>query len=92
MVRVYDVRRTFFYRLGHIQGAISLPLKPFDQIFAREQAAMQQALREGKVIIVYCDGPSCPDAHTIGGMIAERGIPVTIYRGGWDEWKEAGME
>ncbi|MGB6220616.1 rhodanese-like domain-containing protein [Haloferula sp.] len=89
---IYDVRLPFYYKLGHIDGAILFYPKPFDEAFDREQANMKQALNDGKEIVLYCGSEDCNDSHVVAEMIAKRGIPVSVYSGGWMEWKAIGMD
>lgn len=89
---IYDVRLPLYYKLGHIEGAILFYPKPFDKAFNAEEARMKQAIKDGKVIIIYCGGADCKDSRIYGRMIAERGIPVSIYTGGWAEWEMVGVE
>ena len=89
---VVDARRSIVFTLGHITGAINLPLPSFEASFKKQQALLDQAVTEDKVIVVYCDGETCPDAHTTAKALADRGYSTSVYRGGWAEWKEAGME
>ncbi len=89
---IYDVRLPLYFKLGHIDGATLFYPKPFDEAFAREKPAMEAALREGKEIILYCGGADCHDSHIVAKMIAQKGIPVSVYSGGWAEWKEIGIE
>jgi rhodanese-related sulfurtransferase len=87
-----DVRRAFFYQLGHIDGAINLPLVDFAEVYPTIKPQLDAAAAAGKVIVLYCQGENCPDSHTTAVALAERGHDVCIYRGGWDEWKEVGVE
>lgn len=89
---IYDVRLPFYYKLGHINGAILFYPKPFDEAFDREEAAMKKALLDGKEIVLYCGSEDCNDSHIVAEMIAKRGIPVSVYSGGWMEWKAIGMD
>jgi rhodanese-related sulfurtransferase len=89
---LYDVRLPLYYKLGHIDGAILFYPKPFDEAFDREKPQMEQALRDGKEIVLYCGAVDCHDSHIVAKMIAERGIPVSVYSGGWAEWKAVGIE
>ncbi|MFC7338368.1 rhodanese-like domain-containing protein [Haloferula chungangensis] len=89
---IYDVRLPLYYQLGHIDGAILFYPKPFDEAFDKEEAQMKNALSEGKEIVLYCGGADCHDSHIVAKMIAERGIPVSVYSGGWAEWKTVGIE
>lgn len=87
-----DVRRPVMFALGHIDGAINLPLTSFEISFPKHRAKLDQARNEGQVIVLYCDGENCPDAHTTAKALADRGYSTSIYRGGWTEWKEIGMD
>lgn len=89
---IYDVRLPLYHKLGHIEGSILFYPKPFDEAFAAEKPRMNQALKDGKTIVVYCGGADCDDSHIVGKMIAERGIPVSVYSGGWAEWKQVGID
>ncbi len=89
---VYDARPAFFYNLGHIPGAIHLPKHNCDQtIHEREEEQIKAALADGKQIIVYCTGFTCPDARTVAIHISGFGYPAAVFSGGWDAWQEAGM-
>lgn len=89
---VIDVRHSVMFVLGHIDGSINLPLSSFESSFAKHQATIDSAVAQGKVIVLYCDGGNCPDAHNSAKQFADLGYSTSIYRGGWEEWKEAGME
>ena len=89
---VVDVRRAIMFSLGHIDGAINLPLGTFNKSFPEKRPQLDAALAAGKVIVLYCDGENCQDGHNAAKALAERGYSTSIYRGGWAEWKAAGME
>ncbi len=89
---IYDVRLPLYYKLGHIDEAILFYPKPFAEAFDREEPRMKKALSEGKIIVLYCGAADCHDSHIVAQMIAERGIPISVYSGGWAEWKEVGIE
>jgi rhodanese-related sulfurtransferase len=88
---VFDARPKFFYNLGHIPGAISLPKNNCDEQIASRENEIKSALAEGKSIVVYCTSLTCPDARTVAMHIAGFGHSATIFSGGWDAWKDAGM-
>lgn len=88
---IYDARPTVFHALGHIPGAISLPKHHCDENIAKREGEIKAALKKGKTIIVYCTSLTCPDARTVAIHISGFGYPVTVFSGGWDAWKEAGM-
>ncbi len=88
---VFDARPTLIYRLGHIPSAINLPKNRCDEGIAGRSGEIRSALAAGKTIVVYCTGTSCPDAHTVAMHLANSGHPASVFAGGWDSWKEAGM-
>ena len=90
-VLVYDVRPGIYYRLGHIPGAVSFARKAFDARFPQEKSNLDAAVAAGKPILLYCTDLNCPDGGVMAGWLAERGYSVSVYRGGWEEWKKAGM-
>ncbi len=88
---VIDARPTIFHQFGHIPGAISLPAKNCDPAIASREEEIKAALAEGKTIVTYCNGLLCPDARTVAMHISGFGYPASVFSGGWDAWKEAGM-
>ena len=91
-VLMVDVRREFFYQLGHIDGAIHLPLVDFEAAYPAVKPQLDAAVAAGRVIVLYCQSETCPDSHTTAEALADRGYDVCVYRGGWDEWKAVGVE
>lgn len=88
---VYDVRPGLFYRMGHIPGAVAFSGKAFGERFPQEQPALDAAVAAGKVIVLYCTNLDCPDGGVVAAWLADRGYPVSVYKGGWEEWKSAGL-
>lgn len=88
---VFDARPGFFHSLGHIPGAVSLPKHRCDEAIAKREAEIKAALAAGKTIVVYCTGITCPDARTVARHISGFGYPASVFSGGWDAWKDAGM-
>ncbi|BDS04963.1 hypothetical protein NT6N_00030 [Oceaniferula spumae] len=89
---VIDVRPPLYYRLGHIDGADSMPLIKFDKVIASKRPQLDAAVKAGKVIVLYCQNSNCPDAHKTAVKLAKLGYSTSVYRGGWEEWKQAGLE
>ena len=88
---IYDARPAFFYHLGHVPGAANLTkTRCDDQVVARE-AEIKGALAQGKTIVVYCSGITCPDARTVAIHIAGFGYPAAIFAGGWEAWQDAAL-
>ena len=90
-ILLVDCRPPIFYRVGHIDGAINLPLKSYDKVIDGRKIKIQQALAEEKIIVLYCQNVKCPDAYAVAKKLALIGHSVSIYKGGWEEWKQAGL-
>lgn len=88
---IFDARPTVFHAIGHIPGAISLPRINCDANIAKREEQIKSAIKEGRTIVVYCTNLACPDARTVANHISGFGYPASIFSGGWDTWKEAGM-
>lgn len=88
---VFDARPLFVYNFGRIPGAIHMPPGRCDADIASRSAEIRATLASGGTIVVYCTGPECPDAHTVAARIAAAGHPASVFTGGWDAWKNAGM-
>ncbi len=90
-VLLFDARPYFYYALGHIPGAISLPKDNCDRAIEKREAEIKAALAAGKTIVVYCTSPTCPDARTVAIHLAGYGHSSSTMPGGWDAWKESGL-
>ena len=86
-----DVRPAFFYKLGHIPGAISLPKRSFKTLFPSTKAEIDAAVIAGKVIVLYCTDLDCPDGRNTARLLAKEGYSTSVYKGGWKEWKVSGL-
>ncbi len=91
MTMVVDARHPLFYRLGHIPGAINIPLPDCDTTIHKREEEIKTALAEGKTIVVYCSGITCPDARSVARRISGFGHPASVFHGGWDAWTKAGL-
>lgn len=88
---IYDARPAFFHGISHIPGAISLPKVNCDEVIHSRESEIKAALAAGKVIVVYCTSITCPDARAVATHISGFGYPASVFSGGWDAWKDAGM-
>jgi len=78
-----DARHSFDYRLGHIKGAINIPLAEYDQM---KEAI--NAIPKEKEIVVYCDGAECNSSIQFAVKLSSEGFnSVKIFFGGWREWE-----
>ena len=79
-----DARHEFDYKLGHIKGAMNIPLKEFD---ARLDTL--NILPKNKSIVVYCDGAECNSSIEFSVKLFAAGFTdVKIFFGGWREWTD----
>lgn len=86
-----DVRPAFFFRLGHIPGASSLPLKNFEAGLQSFRQNLADARASGRTVVIYCADEDCPDSLTTARKLARLGYSTSVYRGGWKEWRSAGL-
>ncbi|MCH2139205.1 MAG: rhodanese-like domain-containing protein [Phycisphaerales bacterium] len=78
-----DGRNVERYTLGHIPGAICMPLRSVDVQWRRVERA--------GTVIVYANTWNDPIADALSKALLERGIEhVKTLNGGWDAWIEAG--
>ncbi|HWY78402.1 MAG TPA: rhodanese-like domain-containing protein [Verrucomicrobiae bacterium] len=82
-INLIDVRAEEDYRKGHIPGAINLPRDKWDTL---------EGLSKEKSNIVYCYSMVCHLAATAAHEFASKGYPMMELEGGFDEWKEHGLE
>lgn len=78
-VLLMDVRPSFEYELGHISGAISVPLD--------ELLCCLKDFSKEKEIIAYCRGPFCALADEAVKVLGEQGYKVRRLDDGYPEWK-----
>jgi len=83
-----DVRADFFYEMGHIPGAISMPL---DDHNSESLAAWKRTLSPGATIIVYCSDSLCPMAAQVSEKLMAIGLTPKIFNPGFDAWEEMGL-
>ncbi|MCZ8272683.1 MAG: metalloregulator ArsR/SmtB family transcription factor [Microcystis sp. LE19-4.1E] len=82
-VTLLDLRPEDEFALGHLPGALNIPL---DQLEAR--LAELQPERE---IIAYCRGPYCVLSFEAVALLRARGLPVRRLEDGFPEWRAAGL-
>jgi rhodanese-related sulfurtransferase len=78
-----DSRHAFDFRLGHIRGALSMPLPEFDAHLGQLVSVPKE-----KSLVAYCDGADCNSSIELAGRLYDTGYTnVKIFFGGWQEWK-----
>ena len=82
-----DARHDFDFKLGHIKGAINVPLKDYD---LRKSAL--SGIAHDRVIVAYCDGAECNSSIELSVKLMNDGYTnVKIFFGGWREWVAANL-
>jgi rhodanese-related sulfurtransferase len=82
-VMVLDVRPTEEYVVGHIPGAVSVPLGDLERRLAD--------LPKDREIIAYCRGPYCVMALDAVELLQSRGFTALRLEDGVPEWKGRGL-
>lgn len=80
---VIDARFRRDYDLGHLEGAISVPIDAND---ARRGELTASISKDSKVV-VYCQSRACQYAENVAVWLQDNGFSdVVVYRGGWVDW------
>jgi rhodanese-related sulfurtransferase/DNA-binding HxlR family transcriptional regulator len=83
MVTVLDVRPQNEFALGHLPGAVNVPL-----------AALERGLADlprNKEVVAYCRGPYCVLSFEAVAALRSKGYSVRRLVDGFPEWKAAGF-
>ena len=83
VVTVLDVRPADEFALGHLPGAVNIPL--------RELEARLAQLDRGQEIVAYCRGPYCVLSYEAVAALRARGFKVRRLEDGLPEWRAAGL-
>jgi len=82
-----DTRHEFDYKNGHIRDAVNVALNEFDTHRVRLDKTPKD-----KLLVVYCDGADCNSSIEMAIKLMELGFTnVTVFFGGWQEWKSADL-
>ena len=77
-----DGRHSYDFGLGHIKGAISVPLADI-----RTNPNILGALPRNRPLVTYCDGAECNSSIELAMKLDSLGYEnVKIFFGGWKEW------
>jgi ArsR family transcriptional regulator len=86
LVLVVDVRDEFVYRMGHIPGALNVPLAEIDR-----RAGEVRGRAGRKPVVTYCSCPSEQTAVSAAVALWKLGITsVSVLVGGYPEWVSTG--
>lgn len=82
-VTILDVRPEDEFALGHLPGALNIPL--------RELEARLGEMEPGQEIVAYCRGPYCVLSYEAVAQLRARGLKVRRLEDGFPEWRAAGL-
>jgi rhodanese-related sulfurtransferase/DNA-binding transcriptional ArsR family regulator len=83
LVTVIDVRPADEFGLGHVPGAINVPLGDLD--------ARLSDFEPDREIVAYCRGPWCVLSFEAVAALRRRGLKARRLEEGMPEWKAAGL-
>jgi ArsR family transcriptional regulator len=83
LVTVLDVRPEDEFSLGHLPGALNIPLNELEHRLGE--------LAPDREIVAYCRGPYCVLSFEAVAALRARGYQVRRLEGGYPEWKVSGL-
>jgi ArsR family transcriptional regulator len=83
LVTVLDVRPADEFALGHLPGAINIPLGELKKRLAD--------LDPKQEVVAYCRGPYCVLSYEAVAVLRARGFKVRRLEDGLPEWRAAGL-
>jgi ArsR family transcriptional regulator len=83
VVTVLDVRPEDEFALGHVPGAVNLPLAELERRLAE--------LDPDREIVAYCRGPYCVLSYEAVAKLRTCGFSVRRLEDGLPEWRAAGL-
>jgi ArsR family transcriptional regulator len=82
-VTVLDVRPPDEFALGHLPGAVNIPLRELEARLAEIDPAQE--------IVAYCRGPYCVLSYEAVAALRARGFKARRLEDGLPEWRAAGL-
>lgn len=82
-VTVLDVRPEDEYALGHLPGAVHVPLARLEQWLATQDP--------GREVVAYCRGPYCVLSYEAVATLRAMGFTARRLEDGLPEWRAAGL-
>jgi ArsR family transcriptional regulator len=83
LATVLDVRPEDEFALGHLPGALNIPLGKLEDRL--------DELPQEREVIAYCRGPYCVLSFEAVAALRARGYLVRRLEDGYPEWKAAGL-
>ncbi len=82
-----DGRHAYDFGLGHIKGAINIPLAEFSVA-----PSLLGNLSKETTLVTYCDGAECNSSIELAMKLDSLGYSnVRIFFGGWKEWQSLNL-
>ncbi len=82
-VTILDVRPADEFALGHLPGAVNIPLRALESRLSE--------LRRTSEIVAYCRGPYCVMSYEAVSALRKRGFKARRLEDGFPEWRAAGL-
>jgi ArsR family transcriptional regulator len=82
-VTVLDVRLPDEFALGHVPGAVNIPLRVLKKRLGE--------IKTDREIVAYCRGPYCVWSFEAVALLRTRGFKVRRLEEGLPEWRAAGL-
>lgn len=82
-ITLLDVRSVEEYALGHLPGALNIPVDELEQRLSE--------LPPEREIVAYCRGPYCVLSTTAAALLEDKGYRVHRLAAGFPDWKAAGL-
>ena len=83
VVSVLDVRPPDEFALGHLPGAVNIPLRELEARLAELDGAQE--------VVAYCRGPYCVLSYEAVAALRARGFKARRLEDGLPEWRAAGL-
>jgi len=84
LVTVLDVRPEDEFAIGHLPGALNVPLGELERRLSE--------LPKDQEIVAYCRGPYCVLSFEAVAALRAKGYSVRRLEDGFPEWRAAGLE
>jgi ArsR family transcriptional regulator len=82
-VTVLDVRPEDEFAMGHLPGALNIPLAQLERRLSE--------LPQDRQVVAYCRGPYCVLSFEAVAALRARGYLVRRLKDGYPEWRAAGL-
>ena len=82
-VTLLDVRPEVEFALGHLPGAVNIPLRALERKLAQ--------LPRDREIVAYCRGPYCVLSFEAVALLRKKGFNVRRMAEGFPEWQAYGL-